>query len=129
MVAFTGRADELTEAQKTTLRAMLQGYPEICVGTNRGKGADEWIAEFCEDDGCEMWETDASLTPMARNRQLASECNILIGAPPTEHVLKRGSGTWETIKYGWRYGKKVLVVTPSGKIHRKRESVPTREES
>lgn len=131
-VAFTGRADELSEAQQGTIRTVLQvtrlRHPgdEICVGTNGGVGADTWVAELCRQEGFQTWSTDDTLSPMPRNRQLVKQCDALIGAPPTEHVLKLGSGTWETIKYGWKYSKKVMVIAPSGRIYQDRDAIPTK---
>jgi hypothetical protein len=81
---------------------------------------------LCHRRGIELWKTDSSLRPMPRNRQLASLCDVLIGAPPTEHLLKRGSGTWETIKYGFKYGKEVIVVTPSGAVHLEKDTIKRR---
>jgi hypothetical protein len=129
-VAFTGRADDLSEAQQSAILAVLLTtrlrHPgEICVGTNGGIGADAWVMELCRQRCFPTWSTDATLRPMPRNRQLVKRCEALIGAPPTEHVLKHGSGTWETIKYGWKYGKKVLVIAPNGRIYQNRDSVPT----
>lgn len=131
-IAFTGRADELTVDQKEVLTALIYGlnetYKQITVGTNDGEGADQWIKRMCADGNIPTWETDASLRPMPRNRQLASECDTLLAAPPTECLLKKGSGTWETIKYGWKYGKEVIVIDPAGRVYTRREHVPSRPE-
>lgn len=57
--------------------------------------------------------------PMQRNRDIVADVDVLIGCPPNDVPLKRGSGTWATIRYGRRKaGMLVVVVFPDGRVER-----------
>lgn len=51
--------------------------------------------------------------PMKRNREIASQCHVLFGCPPTDHEVQR-SGSWATIRYARKYGKPTFLFFPSG---------------
>lgn len=53
-------------------------------------------------------------TPLARNREIASQCHVLFGCPPTTEELQRGSGSWATIRYARKYGKPTFLFFPDG---------------
>lgn len=50
-----------------------------------------------------------------RNRDIVNSSNILYGFPPTEDDPGNG-GTWYTINYSMKKGKKTIIVRPSGKV-------------
>jgi len=54
---------------------------------------------------------------LIRNHDIVDETKILIGCP---HQLdeKLRSGTWSTIRYGWKTGKFVIIVFPNGFLNR-----------
>lgn len=74
--------------------------------------ADHSMRAHCERHGAQV--IAEATTPMARNRAIAKECDVLIACPPTKEELRKGSGTWATIRYGRKYGKRVVMVFPDG---------------
>lgn len=61
---------------------------------------------------------DYSLKPknyFARNRDIADIANVLFVCPLQETEQDHG-GTWYTYKYANEKGKKIVLITPSGKI-------------
>lgn len=119
-VAFTGRRDGLTEEQKNGLREFLftLGSRHYVFVHNDGEGSDQVFKNLCTELGHEVAENhiDSDVGAMARNRSLVRSCTLLLATPPTDDILKKGSGTWETIKYGWKYGKKVGVFQSDGRL-------------
>ncbi len=69
-----------------------------------------WRA-FCEAD-----ETREEKPFLERYRDIVNESNLLIVTPKNQsgEILK--SGTWATIRYARKKGKKVFVIRPDGKI-------------
>lgn len=49
-----------------------------------------------------------------RNHDIVDESDILIAAPKGYEVLR--SGTWATVRYARKQGKRVIIIWPSGKI-------------
>lgn len=112
-LAFTGRADGMSPAQLDTLSGLMMDIRPNTCAHNGGAGADAQFALLVAGMGTGIWQPP-DMTPMKRNRALVDWCTHLIGAPPTDFVIKRGSGTWETIKYGWKFGKVTTVINPDG---------------
>ncbi len=53
--------------------------------------------------------------PIDRNHDIVDESVVLVGAPGTmEEVLR--SGTWATIRYARKKGKRIYLVLPNGTI-------------
>lgn len=50
-----------------------------------------------------------------RNRNIVNSSEIMYGFPPTEDDPGKG-GTWYTINYSIKKGKKTIIVRPSGKV-------------
>lgn len=48
-----------------------------------------------------------------RNHDIVDECDFLIAAPKSEVEIRR-SGTWATVRYARRAGKRVLIIPPEG---------------
>lgn len=57
--------------------------------------------------------------PLARNRDIVDESDVLIATPLTDDEQIRG-GTWSTIRYARRIGKGVYIVSPTGLVTRER---------
>jgi len=48
---------------------------------------------------------------LTRNRHIVDACEILIATPKEfEHTMR--SGTWATIRYGWKLKKECIVIPP-----------------
>lgn len=52
---------------------------------------------------------------LTRNQNIVNDTDVLI-ATPREYIEQTRSGTWYTIRYGRRKGKKVYIIQPDGKI-------------
>ena len=50
-----------------------------------------------------------------RNNDIVDNCDILVAIPDTKYQEFR-SGTWSTIRYGLKQGKKVIIINPDGEI-------------
>jgi hypothetical protein len=125
VLGFSGRATGLTEAQRITLMLLLVSSDSECtVIHNDGPGADQDFSKVAQECGLTVNTTDSTLTPMARNRNLISICTTLIAAPPTDFLLKKGSGTWETIKYAWKANKLTLIILSDGTIVSSAKDLP-----
>lgn len=118
-LGFTGRADGMTPEQHTKLETILRlaavQRAWICLH-NDGEGSDQAFAKLAQSVGLEVETTSSDLRPMPRNRELASTVDLLLATPPTDKPVK-GSGSWATIQYALKYGKKVMAIIPNGKVH------------
>ena len=54
--------------------------------------------------------------PMQRNRELAKACDVMLACPPNFERIKKGSGTWATIGFARREGKRTIVIFPDGSV-------------
>ena len=52
--------------------------------------------------------------PIERNHDIVNECNILIACPKEESEILR-SGTWATVRYARKIGKKVIMIGKEAK--------------
>ncbi len=120
-VGFTGRAAGITRAQVSTLRKLLQELdPVEWKGLhNNGEGSDQTFSEICIELGF-SYELTPEATPMQRNRLLVARASRLIAVPPSDSIVKKGSGTWETIKYMWRTRKPVHIILSDGRVRHTR---------
>jgi hypothetical protein len=62
--------------------------------------------------------------PLARNRTIVAECDLLIACPSRMPEYRR-SGTWATVRHARKAGKQVIIVWPNGDVtHEARGAVP-----
>lgn len=124
-IGFTGRATGMTEAQKASVDLILASLKDEGEALhNDGEGADQEFAALASGLGIEVNTTPVQ-TPMARNRTLVSLSRVLVAAPPTDFLLKTGSGSWETIKYAWKANITVHIVLSDGKVVHTKAELPT----
>lgn len=137
VIGFTGTRRGMTQAQQDEVRDQMLTIDILCAGRAIGLhgdcvGADADFHVICADldidclirpcafdnmrAHCDGEIIAEPTNPMARNREIAKQCDVLIGCPPNDTELKRGSGTWATIRYGVKYGKIVHIVYPDGRI-------------
>jgi len=125
-LGFTGRSSGLTEFQKKTLRELLNAHDRAtCVALhNEGDGADQEFAALAAELGFRVRTTRADLKPMPRNRELVALSAKLFAAPPTDFLLKKGSGSWETVKYMWKASKPAFVILGDGTVVVEKDKLP-----
>lgn len=132
IIGFTGTRNALTGIQLRNLITGLMMLGESWEGLHGDCiGADAAFDAACKElgmvtkcrpcnfDNMRAYCTEAiaePTNPMARNRLIAADCDRLFACPPNEEELKKGSGTWATIRYGGKADKIVTVFYPSGKV-------------
>lgn len=130
-VGFSGTQHGMCGLQRAVVALLLQrlASPELHHGDCTG--ADAECHDIAKEMGCRV-VTHPPLNPMKRafkvgdearepkeyiprDHDIVDETEILIAAPLQMKEVRR-SGTWATIRYAWRVGKKVLLVTRDGVI-------------
>lgn len=142
-VGFTGTQLGMTEAQKKTVRYLLElvkeGHGEEivahhgdCIGSDaefdsiaRELGfyvvihppSNSSKRAYCgAPDETEEGTAWRDAKPyLERNHDIVDETSRLI-ATPKSAVMEIRSGTWATVRYARSVGKKVFIVEPDGKI-------------
>lgn len=134
IVGFTGRRDGMSRPQlrevHRILRELADGSEQWSALHGDAIGADSEFDALCRTVGIETRCRPCTLinqrafkakpiaeatNPMARNRAIVKDCDILIGAPPTQKEQEKG-GTWNTIRMGRKANKRVVIVLPNGEI-------------
>lgn len=136
-LGFTGTREGMTDAQKSAFGQWVYGH-EIdqfhhgcCVGADTE--AAHIIYEECrrrvyivghpptntsmvgEHSLALSDQLNQPLPYLDRNKRIVDACDVLI-ACPKEMTEEWRSGTWSTVRYGLKQGKKVLIVLPDGKV-------------
>jgi len=124
-LGFTGRSAGITPEQVQSLEGYLRGFnpSEWTCPHNDGEGSDQVFSGLAKACGFLVETTPGDLRPMPRNRHLVAEADILVAAPPTDFIIKNGSGTWETVKYMWKAEKPVHILLSTGEIIYRKEDV------
>lgn len=60
-------------------------------------------------------ETYPLLNPLARNKRIVDEADVIVAAPASATETRR-SGTWMTVRYAQRNNKPVVFVLPTGVV-------------
>lgn len=136
VVGFTGTRQGCTEVQARVVstivaeaiafaeghRLDLMGLHGDCVGADarfdaicRELGADVacrpcTLERFRAHTGSRELALPAS--SKVRNAAIVADSSILIGTPPGPQIMR--SGTWQTIRMGWRAGAPTIVAMPDG---------------
>ena len=131
VVGFTGRQEGLTGPQLETLEKLLtnllKSHRLLCMH-NDAQGADQVFAQMANRLGAAVGVTPENLGHMARNRYLVEATGLLLACPPTDQLLKKGSGTWETIKYMWKKPGDVVVMLSDGSTKRTKDEFSINKE-
>jgi len=134
IIGFTGRREGMDESQLKKIiqliEDVIEDYPgEIVTGLHGDcVGADAEFHTICRELGLHVHQrpctfesmrayTDAEViaepkNPMSRNRDIVDDADIMLAAPPTQYEIKRGSGTWATIRYTRESYKELHVAYP-----------------
>lgn len=68
---------------------------------------------WCEPEWLATCAYREPMTHLARNRQIVSECDLLLACPAEDTAQPRG-GTWYTVRYAAKAGKDHVVIRPGG---------------
>ncbi len=130
ILGFTGTRAGMTEAQrKRTERIIDELSPDQAVHGDC-VGADSQFHALCLDRSipiviypCDIphqrAHCEGALTtyppqdPILRNHSIVILCDLLLATPKGNREVVR-SGTWATIRYASKRGKKICIVYPDG---------------
>lgn len=133
VIGFSGTRRGLTGPQSDTLRSVLKQQGEaVSYSHGQAIGADAEFARtvrglypfaFIVAHPCTLASqrdrtapADTVLTakpPLLRNKDIVAACDLLIACPAgMEETLR--SGTWSTIRWARKAGKRVIIVWPDG---------------
>ena len=138
-IGFTGTQKGMTPEQRRTFEGfvdpnegtdfMAEFKPEFHSGDC--VGADEQARDICEYHGYRLighppdnpskrafgafHEIREPLPYLDRNKAIVNETDYLI-ACPGEMQEKLRSGTWSTVRYARKQGRKVVIIYPNGEI-------------
>ncbi|NJN63546.1 MAG: hypothetical protein HC882_00835 [Acidobacteria bacterium] len=128
ILGFTGTRIGMTSLQQNTLRDALVGVKILVHGNCIG--ADDQANQIAMDLGIvrEIYPSNipgrrehrsllgalvhAPSPPLVRNKRIVKRCDLLFAAPRGPETVR--SGTWATIRYARKVGKRILVVMPNG---------------
>ena len=139
VLGFTGTRNGMTDAQRAEVTRQLKRIQPDEVVHGDCVGADDDFDWICEQLGipgdhrhirpCTFENMRARCDerrgakvvaepkpPMQRNRDIVADADVILATPPNDVPIRRGSGTWATIKFGQRKGIEVVVVAPDGTV-------------
>jgi hypothetical protein len=138
-IGFTGTQKGMTEKQKTTFEELIRKVSArkdaVCFHHGDCVGADYEAANIVHNLGipnlivCHPPINEKSRAFFAfntiinqakeylvRNKDIVNESEVLIGCPKEFKEVRR-SGTWSTIRYALKMGKRVYVIYPDGSVY------------
>jgi hypothetical protein len=130
---FTGTRLGMSSRQLKTLRQMLYDIDKLHLGDCTGADAQAHAEAIHlgvitighpPDEGhhrafCYYDEERTPLPYLERNKAIVKEGENGLIATPKDYVQPlsmRGQGTWWTIQYAKRLGRRVWIILPNGKI-------------
>jgi len=136
-VGFTGTQKGMTDGQKLTFKALIRNLHPIkefhhgdCIGSDEESHSffspspittihshppiNESKRSFCKRDFKFVEHPPKEYLP--RNRDIVDACLVLIATPKGPEHLNKRSGTWYTIRYAKKTGKRVYFIMPDGKL-------------
>ena len=136
IIGFTGTRNGMTEKQVSKIHTLLTGFvgeinPALILGLHGDCiGADDdfnmlclsenikTLCRPCTFENMRAHRTSQQIaepeTPMQRNRKITAQADVMIACPPNYTEIKRGSGTWATIKFSRRAKKPLYIIFPDG---------------
>ena len=134
-VGFTGTREGLTSAQRDALREVLRALAPSVVAHGDCVGGDAAAHDVARGLGvavelhppstpalrawCAMRAGEVVREPVeyiTRNRALADATDVLVACPREEHGEAMRSGTWATVRWARKRGRRVVIVRPSGRV-------------
>jgi len=132
IVGFTGTRIGMTQEQEKVLFFLLKNFQISQFHHGDCAGADAQAHKIAEElnifvvihppveNGLRAFCKVSQILPeesyLVRDRNIVDRCDLLIGTPKNYEYVKKGSGTWYTIKYGKDCNKDVLIIFPDGTI-------------
>lgn len=132
IIGFTGTREGMTDAQKLTVRRIMQGQTDVSLCAHGDcVGADADFDAICKEIGfetaalpCYLERLRAHCTkaitqprdPDIRNRDIVELADKMIACPKGFAEENRHSGTWNTIRMARRSMKKLAIIFPDGKV-------------
>ena len=130
-VGFTGTGKGMTDRQKKTVTELLHSLSATELHHGDCVGADAEAHKIAFDGGLAIVvhppvndvkranvaavagrvSVLTSKPYLERNHDIVDVVEVLIAAPLTAKRVLR-SGTWATVRYGWKTGKRVLICNP-----------------
>ena len=135
VIGFTGTREGMSKGQQTQLWKLMGKATEAHHGDCIG--ADEQFHEVCaeleipiiifppDDDKLRAYCTSGNiirihpeLPYLIRNKLIVETCEILIACPKerNEPPPQRGQGTWSTVRYARRIGRRMRILWPEAKV-------------
>lgn len=134
IVSFTGTRLGMTSVQASVFEGLITDVEEFhhgsCEGADveaarivgRSFGVKPHIVAHPGPDG-DPHRGDSGVddevrppkTHLARNREMVDLADVVYACPPTAEEQPRG-GTWYTVRYARKKGKKLYIITPDGGI-------------
>ena len=140
IIGFTGTRRGMTKAQwdgvLTMLSHYVQTYGNLVIGLHGDCiGADDHFDNICASLNvrrnirpCTFSNMRANCVqkgareiasperPMQRNRDIVADADVMFACPPNNEEIKRGSGTWATIRFAKRARKQLHIFFPDGSV-------------
>lgn len=130
IVGFSGTSEGITAKQAYALRKLLEYLSPREFHHGDCVGADEQAHQIARTMGTtivihppEVWKHRAFCTEynristckpyLVRNKDIALECDVLVATPKTREEQLR-SGTWATVRYARKLGRRVYLVHTDG---------------
>jgi len=131
-VGFTGTKMGTTDPQLGSLIVIVEGLDFEKAHHGDCVGADEefhvilrTVAEHVHIDGhlpkdpkhrafCDFDFTHDEREYLVRNRHIVRASDLMIACPKQTNEIKRGSGTWATIRYARKQAVPLVIIWPNG---------------
>lgn len=135
-VGFTGTREGMTDAQFVRFRAWFRAstatefHHGCCVGADEDAAAKVYdsyrlvrvighpsnLKTLTSSDAVACCDDlRAPAPPLDRNRDIVDACDVLV-ACPKGMAEERRSGTWATVRYARKRGKRIVIVWPNGTV-------------
>lgn len=126
---FTGTQLGMTEAQKASVKTLFIGVHEVhlgdCIGADKdahhiacivGAKTIGHVPDIKNKRAYCIYDEERKPLPyLDRNRNIVDESDVLVATPKSRDEETR-SGTWYTIRYARKQGKRIYIVFPDGTI-------------
>lgn len=133
VIGFTGTQYGMSHEQYNVLLSLIKGLRPTEVHHGMCIGADHQFHEMIRD-----WDFTCVINGhppikknkyspdkvnfkypekdyLDRNKDIVNASSVLFATPNTEKMVQR-SGTWSTVRYAQKLGRRIFVILPSGKV-------------